>query len=120
MLVSALPLSAVKTWNPSASKTTVRKRVSKAVELVESAIDEMLAYYAFPKEHWRRIRTNNPLERLMCEIPRRTRVVGAYPDGQTSSTVVPSSACRRMKAICCSLNRDFFMENPPPSQEWIN
>src|SRR5260370_656981 len=34
---------------------------------------------------------------------------------QTSSTVVPSSACRKMKAICCSLNRDLFMENPPPA-----
>ena len=42
-----------------------------------------LAYYAFPEEHWRRIRTNNPLERLMREIRRRTRVVGAFPDGQS-------------------------------------
>jgi hypothetical protein len=35
----------------------------------------------------------------------------------TSSTRVPSSACRKMKAICCSLNRDFFMENPPSGQD---
>jgi hypothetical protein len=34
----------------------------------------------------------------------------------TSSTRVPSSACRKVNAICCSLNRDFFMENPPPDQ----
>tara|TARA_B100000242_G_C42828770_1_gene385053 strand:+ start:355 stop:609 length:255 start_codon:yes stop_codon:yes gene_type:complete len=34
-------------------------------------------------QHWRRIRTNNPLERLMKEIRRRTRVVGAFPDGKS-------------------------------------
>src|SRR5215471_16597834 len=40
--------------------------------------------YAFPEEHWRRIRTNNPLERILREIRRRTRVVGAFPDGQSA------------------------------------
>ena len=45
---------------------------------------ETLTYYAFPEEHWRRIRTNNPLERIMREIRRRTRVVGAFPDGQSA------------------------------------
>ncbi len=38
----------------------------------------------FPREHWRRIRTNNPLERVMKEIRRRTKVVGAFPDGQSA------------------------------------
>src|SRR5215471_13143838 len=57
-------------------------RLSRAAELVEAAIEETLAYYAFPEEHWRRIRTNNPLERILREIRRRTRVVGAFPDGQ--------------------------------------
>jgi transposase-like protein len=45
---------------------------------------ETLTYYAFPEEHWRRVRTNNPLERLLREIRRRTRVVGAFPDGQSA------------------------------------
>jgi putative transposase len=57
-------------------------RLSHAAELVETALEETLAYYAFPEEHWRRIRTNNPLERILREIRRRTRVVGAFPDGQ--------------------------------------
>jgi transposase-like protein len=43
-----------------------------------------LAYYAFPEAHWRRIRTNNPLERILREIRRRSRVVGAFPDGQSA------------------------------------
>jgi putative transposase len=42
-----------------------------------------LTYYAFPDIHWQKIRTNNPLERIMREIRRRTRVVGAFPDGQS-------------------------------------
>jgi transposase-like protein len=53
-------------------------------DVVETAIEETLAYYAFPEEHWRRIRTNNPLERILREIRRRTRVVGAFPDGQSA------------------------------------
>ena len=53
-------------------------RLSRAAELVEAAVEETLSYYAFPEEHWRRIRTNNPLERILREIRRRTRVVGAY------------------------------------------
>ena len=40
-------------------------------------------YYAFPDIHWQKIRTNNPLERIMRESRRRTRVVGAFPDGQS-------------------------------------
>jgi putative transposase len=59
-------------------------RLIRAAELVEAAVEETLTYYAFPEEHWRRIRTNNPLERILREIRRRTRVVGAFPDGQSA------------------------------------
>ena len=57
--------------------------MGKAAELVEQAVHETLTYYAFPDIHWQKIRTNNPLERIMREIRRRTRVVGAFPDGQS-------------------------------------
>ena len=59
-------------------------RMRKAAELVEDGVAETLAYYAFPEPHWRRIRTNNPLERIIREIRRRTRVVGAFPDGESA------------------------------------
>ena len=49
---------------------------------------ETLTYYDFPSKHWRRIRTNNPLERIMKEIRRRTRVVGAFPDGNSAIMLV--------------------------------
>ncbi len=37
-------------------------RLAKAAELVEASVDETLSYYSFPPEHWRSIRTNNPME----------------------------------------------------------
>ena len=58
-------------------------RLGKAADLVEERIQDTLSYYAFPDCHWRKLRTNNPLERLMREIRRRTKVVGAFPDGQS-------------------------------------
>jgi putative transposase len=57
--------------------------MGKAVDLVEQAVHETLTYYALPDIHWQKIRTNNPLEPIMREIRRRTRVVGAFPDGQS-------------------------------------
>jgi transposase-like protein len=63
-------------------------RLAKAAEIVAAGIDETLSYYAMPPEHWRCLRTNNPLERLMREIRRRTRVVGAFPDGQSALMLV--------------------------------
>ena len=59
-------------------------RLPKAAELVKSGIGETLTYYSFPREHWRRIRTNNPLERVLREVRRRTRVVGCFPDGKSA------------------------------------
>ena len=63
-------------------------RLGKAAEIVEAGVDETLSYYSFPPEHWRCIRTNNPLERLNREIRRRTRVVGAFPDGRSALMLV--------------------------------
>ncbi len=63
-------------------------RLAKAAEIVEGGIDETRSYYSMPSEHWRSIRTNNPLERLMREIRRRTRVVGAFPDGHSALMLV--------------------------------
>lgn len=63
-------------------------KLAKAAELVAAGIGETLSYYEFPREHWRCLRTNNPLERIMREIRRRTRVVGAFPDGQSALMLV--------------------------------
>ena len=63
-------------------------KLSEAAQLVEKGAAETLSYYAFPSQHWRSIRTNNPLKRLMREIRRRTRVVGAFPDGKSALMLV--------------------------------
>ncbi|MEO0461408.1 MAG: IS256 family transposase [Myxococcota bacterium] len=63
-------------------------KLAKAAECVESGIEETFSYYHFPSEHWRRIRTNNPLERLLREVRRRTRVVGNFPDGESALMLV--------------------------------
>jgi len=63
-------------------------KLAKAAVIVENGIDETLSYYSLPPEHWRCLRTNNPLERLMREIRRRTRVVGAFPDGNSALMLV--------------------------------
>ena len=59
-------------------------RLKDAAEKIREGIEETLTFYSFPPPHWRRIRTNNPLERIMREIRRRTRVVGAFPDGKSA------------------------------------
>jgi transposase-like protein len=63
-------------------------RLANAAKIVEEGAGETLSYYDFPSQHWRSLRTNNPLERLMREIRRRTRVVGAFPDGQSALMLV--------------------------------
>ena len=61
-------------------------RLTRAAELVEEAVEETLAYYAFPEEHWRRIRTNNPLERILREIDGVRASWARSPTGNRRST----------------------------------
>lgn len=63
-------------------------KLAKAAGVVAEGVSETLSYMAYPREHWTRIRTNNPLERIMREIRRRTRVVGAFPDGNSALMLV--------------------------------
>ena len=55
-------------------------RWPKAAQLLDDAEEEILAYMAFPHEHWTRIYSTNPLERLNKEVKRRTNVVGVFPN----------------------------------------
>jgi putative transposase len=74
-----------------AAAVVVRLREMKlagAAQLVQDGLGETLAYMDYPSEHWRCLRTNNPLERLMREIRRRTRAVGAFPDGHSALLLV--------------------------------
>lgn len=70
-------------------------KLGEAAKKVEASIAETLCYMRFPQEHWLRIRTNNGIERIMREIRRRTRVVGAFPDGNSALMLV----CARLRHV---------------------
>ena len=63
-------------------------KLTRAADLVATHGQETLTYFAFPSNHWRQIKTNNPLERIIREIRRRTRVEGAFPDGHSALMLV--------------------------------
>ena len=61
-------------------------------------ITKTLTYMDFPTEHWSRIRTNNLTERVNREIRRRTRAIGAFPDGNSALMLV----CARLRHVAAS------------------
>lgn len=56
---------------------------NKSADTIERFRFSLGNYRAFPREHWRRIRTTNGLERINKELKRRTRVVGAFPNDES-------------------------------------
>ena len=70
-------------------------KLPEAARKVEVGIEETLTYCDFPSEHWTKIRTNNVIERMNREIRRRTRVVGAFPDGNSALMLV----CARLRHV---------------------
>lgn len=71
----------------------------EAAALMDGAKEEVLAFRGFPKPHWRRIWSTNPLERVNKEIKRRTKVVGILPSG--------TSAIRLVGAILSDLHDEW-------------
>jgi transposase-like protein len=90
-----------------------KMKLASAAKKVEDGIEETLTYMDFPSQHWTRIRTNNTIERLNREIKRRTRAIGAFPDGQSALMLV----CARLRHVVgtqwgtkCYMNMEHLKE----------
>lgn len=73
-------------------------KLEAAAKRVAEGIEETLTYMTFPSQHWTRLRTNNTIERVNREIKRRTRAIGAFPDGNSALMLV----CARLRHVASS------------------
>lgn len=94
-LVSATVRNIFRQPTPNDAKAAVGKAIElvepkwpAAADLLRKAEDDVLAYMRFPEEHWRQIKSTNPLERLNREIRRRTDVVGIFPNDASTFRLV--------------------------------
>lgn len=68
-------------------------KLADAAKVIREGVAETLTYARFPMEHWRRIRTNNGIERLNREVKRRTNAIGSFPDGK-SAMMLAAARCK--------------------------
>ena len=71
----------------------------RAVACVQRDLEELLAFYAFPSAHWRKIRTTNMIERAFREVRRRTRPMSSFTN--------PASCDRIVFGVITHLNRSW-------------
>jgi putative transposase len=71
-------------------RRAMEARWPKAAEVLAAGEDDVLVYMTFPPEHWTRIYSTNPLERVNREVKRRTNVVGIFPDADAVLRLVGS------------------------------
>ena len=95
----------------------LERALPKLAAMLEDAEEDVLAFYAFPAEHWRKLRSTNPLERFNREIGRRTDVVGIFPDD--------ASLIRLVGMLCLEQNdewlvgRRYLSADPTPDEEEV-
>lgn len=84
----------------SVAKDMEARKLREAAKCLREGIGETTTYLLddYPREHRRRIRTNNMIERLNREIRRRTRVVGGFPDGRSALMLI----CARVRYVTSS------------------
>jgi putative transposase len=101
----------------------LRKQFPTAVPIMEAVRDDVLAFLHFPQEHWRKIWSTNPLERLNKEIKRRTNVVGIFPNDAAITRLVGSQLLEQQEEWQLERRR-FFSEAsmakiPEPEEAFV-
>lgn len=90
-------------FNKWRNKWKKNKKAERAVKCIETDIEELLNFYEFPEEHWKKIRTTNAIERNFREVRRRIRTMNVFTN---------EASCNRiMYAIFSSLN-DKWSKHP--------
>lgn len=89
----------------------------EAVEVLERGFPEATRYFAFPKAHWRKIRSTNGLERLHREIKRRISAVGAFPDRRSALRLVTAVALRTAESWSRRRYLDMSLLESEPTQD---
>ena len=97
-------------WRETADK--LRQRFPRLGELMDDAEEDVLAFMAFPKEHWSQIASTNPLERVNKEIKRRSRVVGIFPND--------AAIIRLVGALLVEQTEEWHITRRYMSQESLN
>ena len=65
-------------------KNLVLMKPKRAAKLLQAGVERSLDHAYSPREHWQNINNDNPLERILRELRRRPRVVGAFPEGHSA------------------------------------
>jgi putative transposase len=79
---------------------------SRVCRLLEDAEEDLIAFYLLPSEHWTKLRSTNPLERVNKEIGRRSDVVGIFPND--------GSVIRLAGALLSEQNNEWLSPTPLP------
>ncbi len=78
--------AASKTWRQVADQ--LRQRIPKLAEMMDEAEADVIAFMSFPKAHWPKLHSTNPIERLNKEVKRRADVVGIFPNEDSIKRLV--------------------------------